>query len=137
MKKLILFAAMILVTGIAFGQALQKGNLVGTHVITVNLQPGVTIEKFMDFYKTKVIPEIEKNTPNMKMYMVKGIRGENKESFGMMVVFKTSQERDKYYNVDGSDSEMGKSVNAKVKPVMDELLKLGTLTSKYTDWVIE
>jgi len=137
MKKLILIAAVILMAGITYGQGLQKGNLIGTHVVTVSLMPGVTMEKFMDFYKTKVIPEIEKNVPNMKGYIVKGIRGENKDSFGEIFVFKSSQERDKYYNADGSDTELGKSVNAKVKPVMDELGKLGTITSKYTDWIVQ
>ena len=96
MKKLILIAAVILMAGITYGKGLQKGNLIGTHVVTVSLMPGVTMEKFMDFYKTKVIPEIEKNVPNMKEYIVKGIRGENKDSFGEIFVFKSSQERDKY-----------------------------------------
>ena len=136
MKKLILIAAVILMAGITYGQGLQKGNLIGTHVVTVSLMPGVTMEKFMDFYKTIVIPEIEKNVPNMKGYIVKGIRGENKDSFGEIFVFKSSQERDKYYNADGSDTELGKSVNAKVKPVLDEAAKLGTITTMYTDWVI-
>ena len=137
MKKLILIAAVILMAGITYGQGLQKGNLIGTHVVTVSLMPGVTMEKFMDFYKTKVIPEIEKNVPNMKGYIVKGIRGENKDSFGEIFVFKSSQERDKYYNADGSDTELGKSVNAKLKPVLDELGKLGTYTTKYTDWIVQ
>jgi len=137
MKKLILIAAVILMAGITYGQGLQKGNLIGTHVVTVSLMPGVTIEKFMDFYKTKVIPEIEKNVPNMKEYVVKSIRGENVNSFGMIAVFKSAQDRDKYYNSDGSDTELGKSVNEKLKTVMDELGKLGTLTTKYNDWIVQ
>jgi hypothetical protein len=137
MKKLILCASVILMTGIAFGQAIEKGNLIGTHVVAVNLMPGVTMEKFIDFYKTKVIPEMEKNMPDVKIYPLKGLRGESTDSYGMMIVFKSSQERDKYYNPDGSDSELGKSVNAKVKPVMDELAKLGTVTTKYTDWIVQ
>ena len=137
MRKLILFAAIILTTGIAFGQTLQKGNLIGSHVVTATLMPGVTMEKYIDFYKTKVIPEMEKNMPNLKIYVVKSIRGENMNSFGMIAVFKSAQERDKYYNTDGSDSELGKSVNAKLKPVMDELGKLGTLTTKYNDWIVQ
>jgi hypothetical protein len=137
MKKLFLLVAIVLMTGIAFGQTLQKGNLIGTHVLTVTLKPGVTIEKYMDFYKTKLIPEWEKNDPNMKVYLIKGIRGENKDSFGVIVIFKSSKDRDKYYNADGSDSEFGKSTNAKLKPVMDELTKLGTDTTKYTDWIVQ
>jgi hypothetical protein len=137
MKKLILITAIILIAGITYGQSLQKGNLVGTHTLTVSLKPGVTMEKYMEFYKTKAIPEIEKSMPPMKVYLVKGLRGENMDSFGMIIVFKSAQERDKYYNADGSGTELAKSVDVKLKPVMDELEKLGTYTSKYTDWIVQ
>jgi hypothetical protein len=137
MKKLILFAAMILMTGLAFGQSLQKGTLIGTHVITITPNSGVTVDKCMEFVKTKLIPEMAKNIPDWKVYLLKGIRGENNNSFGLLYVIKSAQERDKYYNADGSDSELMKSVNAKLKPITDELGKLGTLTTKYTDWIIQ
>jgi hypothetical protein len=137
MKKLLLIAAVILIAGITYGQSLQKGNLVGTHTITVSLKPGATMEKFTDFYKTKVIPEMEKNMPYWKVYLVKGLRGENINSFGLIIVVKSVQDRDKYYNADESDSELGKSTNVKLKPVMDELEKLGTYSSKYTDWIVQ
>jgi hypothetical protein len=137
MKKLILFVAMVLMTGIAFGQTLQKGNLVGTHVWTVTLQPGVTLEKYVEFYKSKTLPEYEKIIPNMKIYLVKGLRGENMNSFGEIMIFKSSQDRDKYYNADGSETELGKSIEAKLKPFLDELGKLGTVTTKYTDWLVQ
>lgn len=137
MKKLFLISAVILIAGITYGQSLQKGNLVGTHTITVSLKPGVTMEKYTDFFNTKVIPEMEKNIPNWKVYLVKGLRGENINSFGFIFVVKSVQDRDKYYNADGSDSELGKSLNMKLKPVLDELEKLGTYTSKYTDWIVQ
>lgn len=137
MKKLFLIVAVILIAGITYGQNLQKGNLVGTHTLTVSLNAGVTMEKYMEFYKTKVIPEMEKNMPNCKVYLVKGIRGENINNFGAIFVIKSAQDRDKYYNADGSDTELGKSLNMKLKPVLDELAKLGTYTSKYTDWIVQ
>jgi hypothetical protein len=137
MKKLILIAAVILMAGITYGQSLQKGTLIGTHVMTVTLMPGVSMEKYMEALKTKLIPEMEKNMPTWKVYLLKGIRGENNNSFGLLYVIKSAQDRDKYYNVDGSDSELGKSLNVKLKPVLDELGKLGTLTTKYTDWLVQ
>jgi hypothetical protein len=137
MKKLILIAVVILMTGIAFGQAIQKGTLIGTHVVTVTLQPGVTMEKYMESFNAKVIPEIEKNYLNWKAYLLKGIRGESNNSFGLLYIIKSAQDRDKYYNADGSSSELGKSVNAKLQPVLDEIGKLGTLTTKYTDWIVQ
>ncbi len=53
------------------------------------------------------------------------------------MVIASEAERDKYYNADGTDSELGKAVNAKVQPIYDELKKLGTFTSDvYTDWLV-
>lgn len=136
MKKLILTAALILMVGITYGQSLQKGNLVGTHVISITLQQGVTMEKFIEFYQSKVMPEYEKNFPGMKPYLVKSIRGENKDSFGGFMVFKSEADRDKYFNPEGGYTEVGSAAYSKLKPVLDELSKLGTMTSIYNDWLV-
>ena len=138
MKKLILItAALLLVAGTTFGQTLQKGNLVGFHVTTVDLKPDVTMEQFQEFYISKVMPEFEKHFPGWKGYSVKGIRGENENSIGMIYVIESEKHRDKYYNEDGSLNELGTATYEKLKPVLDELEKLGTYTTKYTDWVIQ
>ena len=137
MKKLILTAAFIfLLMGVMFGQPLQKGNLIGTHVSTVDLKPDVTMEQFQQFFISKVIPEIEKHYPGWKAYSVKGIRGENENSIGAIYVIKSEEHRDKYYNEDGSLNELGTATQEKLNPVFEELEKLGTFTSTYTDWLI-
>lgn len=136
MKKLIFITVMILLSGFTFGQSLQKGTLIGTHVMTVTLMPGVTIEKFIEFYKSKVMPEYEKNFPGMKAYLIKSLRGENKDSFGGFMVFKSEADRDKYFKTDGSYTDLGTAADQKLKPVFDELAKLGTVTTKYNDWLV-
>lgn len=136
MKKLILISVLILIAGMTYGQTLQKGNFVGLHVLTINLNAGVTLDKFTEFYNTKVIPEMEKVLAPAKIYLIKGIRGENPNSFGVIFVAKTQKDRDKFYNADGTDSELGKQANEKLKPVLDELAKLGSYTTKYTDWLV-
>ena len=50
MKRLILIAAIILVANCSFGQSLKKGNLVGLHVMTVNLASGATMDQFQTFF---------------------------------------------------------------------------------------
>jgi len=137
MKKLILTAALILVLGVTFGQSLKKGNLIGTHVLTVDLKPDITMEQWQEFYISKVIPEGEKHDPNWKVYLVKGIRGENENSIGLIHVVKSEEHRDKYYNEDGSLTEFGKAYQEKLNPVFEELNKLGTYTFTYTDWIIQ
>jgi len=136
MKKLFLFTAIILFSGITFGQTIQKGTVIGTHVMTVTLNPDVTTDKFIEFFHTRLAPEIEKNYAGWKAYLTKGIRGENPNSYGLIYVIKSEKDRDKYYNPDGSASELGKAVNEKLQPVLDEMAKLGTIATKYTDWLV-
>ena len=137
MKKLIVVTALILFTGVTFGQTLQKGNLVGMHILTINLDPDVTMNQFLDFFSSKVIPEIEESFPGWKAYLVKGIRGENANSFGLIYVIESEEDRNKYYNEDGSQNELGNSIVEKVQPILTELNQLGTWTSKYTDWLVQ
>ena len=134
MKKLILLTALILFTGITFGQKLKKGNLIGTHALTIELNPGVTMEKFQDFYLNTYVPEYEKHLQGWKLYMTKSIRGENENTYGFIGVIESEEARDKYIIDEGFRDE---AIIEKLKPVNEELNKLGKVTSdKYTDWLI-
>jgi cytochrome oxidase Cu insertion factor (SCO1/SenC/PrrC family) len=136
MKKLILIAAVILIAGSTSCQTLPKGTCFGLHVVTINLDPNATLNQFLDVWKNKVVPEYAKNF-QADFYLIKGIRGESENCFGAMMVFKSVADRDKYFKSDGSFTETGQAAYDKMKPVMDELAKLGKTTSKYTDWVIQ
>ena len=136
MKRLVLFSAIILLAGMTYGQSLQKGNLIGTHEFNVTLAPGVTMDKYMDFCNSKIKPEVEKLYENWQVYFLKGIRGEKPDKYLMIYVIKTQKDRDKYYNADGTPNELNNQVSAKMQPLMDELNKLGTFTSAYTDWLV-
>ena len=136
MKKIILTAAFILFVGVMYGQSLQKGNLIGTHLLTLELKQGVTMEQFQEFYIKKFIPEFEKIRNGWKVYLVKGIRGEHANSYGLIIVIESEELRDKHYNDDGNLSEFGKAALEKLAPVREELDKLVTFSATYTDWVI-
>lgn len=136
MKRLVLFSAIILIAGMTYGQSLQKGNLIGTHEFNVTLAPGVTMDKYMDFCNSKIKPEVEKLYENWQVYFLKGIRGEKPDKYLMIYVIKAQKDRDKYYNADGTPNELNNQVSAKMQPLMDELNKLGTFTSAYTDWLV-
>jgi len=137
MKKLFLFATILLITGMAFGQDLQKGNVIGLHVLTVTLKPGVTMNQFNDFYINKYLPEMEKNMPEIKGYIIKGVRGENENKFGMIFSFKSVEVRDKYFPMPDKMSDLANAGFQKLQPLYDELDKLGTYSTVYTDWVIQ
>ena len=136
MKNLILTAALILAFGTTFGQILKKGNLLGVHHITVILDPDVTMNQYKDFYTNKVIPEYEKHL-SVKVYLLSGVRGEGANSLGIMWVFDSEDERNKIFSDEGGFSEFGTAQIAKMESVTEELAKLGTWTSKYTDWIIQ
>lgn len=137
MRKLILAGALLLVVGTVGAQELKKGSLVGVHVMTVKLAPGVTIEKFTEFYVKKLIPQVERHRTGWKLYPVKRIRGEQADGFGVMFVIDSEANRDRLYNADGSSSELGKATEAKIQPIRDELKRLGTITADvYTDWLV-
>ncbi|MEX1238117.1 MAG: hypothetical protein WEB30_00310 [Cyclobacteriaceae bacterium] len=136
MKNVMLTSALVLVAALAFGQSLKKGNLVGLHVATINLSPDVTMNQYKDFFVNSAIPEYKKHY-GAEIYLAKGIRGENINSFAFIFVFESEKMRDKYFNADGSANDVGKAVSEKMQPTMDKLNKLGASTSKYTDWVVQ
>lgn len=136
MKKLLIITALVLLAGIAYGQTLKKGNLIGVHVMSVELKPGATMEQYVDFYTKKVIPAWEKSQEGVKLFMLKGIRGEQKDEIGLMVQFPDEAARDKSYNADGSMTEFGEKIQEKMAPILGEAEKIGTSTSKYTDWLV-
>lgn len=136
MKKLLFMTTLILLTGLTFGQTLQKGNFIGFHVYTITLAPGVTMDQFSDFSNKKLNPEYEK-VFQCKVYSLQGIRGECPNCIAGMVVWKTEADRDKFFNKEGSLTEAGQAAMAKIQPILDEMAKLGTATSKYTDWLVK
>ena len=73
------------------------------------------------------------------MYIAKGIRGENKNVFGLIYFADSEEARDKYFTDDGDGprNELGTSAYEKLQPITKELQKLGTYTSTYTGWVIQ
>ncbi|HEY6978070.1 MAG TPA: hypothetical protein VH396_17340 [Chitinophagaceae bacterium] len=136
MKKLLLITALIVTINFSFAQSLQKGNLVGLHVITTKLNAGATMDQFKEFFISKVLPVYEKEF-KAKGYLVKAVRGDNNNSFGIIWIFDTEQDRDKYFNSDGTPNNAGKSAMEKVNVVEEELKKFGTYDTKYTDWVVQ
>jgi hypothetical protein len=137
MKNLFIFILLFTAVCAVKGQSLQKGNLVGMHVITFDLKPGYTIDQAIDFIMKKYIPAAEKSFPGTKFYLVKGIRGENANRIGQIEVFESEAIRDKYFTKDGSLTDTGNEAMKKMQPVIDEYAPMGTYTTVYTDWIIQ
>jgi hypothetical protein len=142
MKTLIgiVILPMMLTASLSFGQGLglQKGNLFGVHVITVNLRPHVTLDEFAAFFVSHVIPEYEKQWTGLRGYLVRSVRGEYKNSLAIVWVFKTEAARNRYFTADDKPNELEKAAFERVKPIEEELKQYGTYTVKYMDdWVVQ
>jgi hypothetical protein len=137
-KLLFIFSLFMLTSCVAFGQELKKGTLVGVHVFSdVKLASGVTMEQFVNAYNTKLIPALEKARSGWKCYPIKRIRGDSAPAYGVMIIIPSEKERDKYFNADGSDNELGKSADRTMERAVKELEKLGTMPDdRYIDWLI-
>jgi hypothetical protein len=122
--------------GSSFGQSLEKGNLLGIHNLTVNLDPDVTMNQYKEFVLTKMIPAWEEHF-EMKVYLLHAIRGEHANSLGFAFIYESDEIRNKYWNDDGSPSELWNTQAEKVQAINDEGSKLGTWTSSYNDWVVQ
>ncbi len=94
------------------------------------------MDQFVDFIDEKLMPAWEKANPGIKIFTMKGIRGEHMNEIGTIVQFKDEAARDKSYNADGSITEFGQKVQEKMAPIVVEAEKIGTWTSKYTDWIL-
>ena len=138
MKKLLIITALLLIVGVSFGQSLKKGTVLGTHAISVVLNPDVTLNQYLDFMNNKLKPEFEKNFPGVQILVLKGTRGENKNGIGMLYVVESVEVRDKYWPKDGESSEIAKSALEKMQATMEEWAKMEVdFSTKYTDWIIQ
>lgn len=141
LKRMVIIAAIFLIPAICHAQGLERGSLIGVHVVTVNLKPNVTIEDFIKFYVEHVLPEYEKNWPGLKGYLLKSFFSDSKNKFAIVWLFKTVEDRNRNFNADGSANELEKAALAKVKPIEDKLKAMyGDYTIQYTredDWVVQ
>ena len=131
MKKLIIAVAFILFAGVAFGQTIQKGSVLALRIDVSTLNPGVTMNQYMDFMMNKFAPEFEKLFPGAKVFILKADRGEHKGEYAMLTFVESVEARDKLF---GAEDAGGQGT---MMPLMEELGKFATTSGKYTDWVIQ
>ncbi|MFN7119897.1 MAG: hypothetical protein ACK4TA_24090 [Saprospiraceae bacterium] len=141
MKKLLFTTLVLLAASFTFGQAIQKGNMVSVHIITVELKPNVTLEQVIDYYNTKWLPDAEKYF-GWKGFIAKGIRGsasvENKLAFIFQI--KTEADRDKFFKMaEGGTAlnELGQKTWAQFAPTNQGLQALATIKEEWADWLIK
>ena len=136
MKKITILVASLLLGFYSFSQTLQKGNLLGIHEVSVELNGKTTMQEFVDFFTNKYAPAFAKAF-SAEIRVLKYVRGEAKNKLGYIFIIKNEAERNKYFNQDGSFNAAGKQAFTKVKSISDELDKLGKTSGGYTDWIVQ
>ncbi|MBT7654098.1 MAG: nuclear transport factor 2 family protein [Flavobacteriaceae bacterium] len=116
--------------------SLNQGSLMGIHTLKINLKRGATMEQFENYFLNETIPNYEKEFKGAKVNLVKGIRGENKGDMGMIWIFESNEARDLFYDSDGAPTKLNQEVNQRLRTVDEGLSKIGTWTSRYTDWSV-
>jgi len=139
MKKNLMIIALIFIMGVTYGQTFQKGNLVGFHVVTVDLDPDVSLNQWKEFAIDTYFPAFNKAFEGeVALYLADGERGKFENFVGFFIVFKTIEVRNKYIPEEGKNTELWKSKWEEVKPIYDDLEKMGSWSREhYTDWLIQ
>jgi hypothetical protein len=136
MRKLLVITALILFAGVAFGQTLNKGGVIGIHEWTLKLNPDVTMNQFLDFWKEKCIPKMKEVVPEMTPIVLKGIGENNKYEYAGLYYYNSIEDLRKYWSEDGTPTEKGAIVLEKYGPIMAEFPKFGDFTYTAKDWII-
>jgi hypothetical protein len=139
MKKLLVVTVLLLFVGIAIGQTLKKGCVLGVHHITnIVLAEGATMDDFIEFNLQTYIPAFEKALPGVKLFLVEGNRGEEQDNFGLLFYCESVKVRDQYWpEKDVTSEKANAALEIHLGPVMEEFDKIVTSTSSgQTDWTI-
>ncbi len=119
------------------GQILPEGSIVSLHLMTVTLDPDVTMNQFLDFFANKWIPAVEENTEGIDGILLKWDRGENPNLYAYMWVFESQEARSRYWPKPDQSTEAWNAVIEKLMPVIDEFRRLGSWEEVYTDWIVQ
>jgi hypothetical protein len=138
MKKLLFVTALLLFAGIAFGQTLKKGAILGIYETTITLKTDVTMDQLLDFLTNKWYPEINKLTEGegVTFFLLQGDRGENTGNIAWGIYCESEEVRNTYWPGDGSGSGKGGQLWQKMGPLTEELNKLITYENDGGDWKI-
>jgi hypothetical protein len=118
-------------------QTLHKGAVLAIKNFTLILQPDVTMNQFLDFYKNKQIPQFEKSFPGVKLFVLKGDRGEKKYQYVEIQYFESVEVRDKYWKDLDVPTDEGKLAKEKMLGIFEETFKyVVDWTEESTEWII-
>jgi len=88
----------------------------------VTLRPGVTMDQYLDFLKTRYASEYNKNFPGSKLIIGSPDSWRKKNQYSFFYTFESEKEYQKYYINDGKDmSDECKAGWEKMKSIKQEV----------------
>jgi hypothetical protein len=113
------FLLLCLFIGIGMTQlAAQKSNYVSGAVVfdsyIVTLRPDITMDQYLDFLKTKYVPEYDKYFPGSKMIIASPDSWKKENQYGSFIYFEKPEVYDKYY-------PNGKEMSAECKAAWEKV----------------
>lgn len=135
MKKLVIITALVLFAGVAFGQTIEKGDVIGIHAWTLKLNPDVTMNQFLELWDNTAVPALKKAIPEQTPFLLKGIGANNKFEYAGLYYYNSIEDFRKYWKEDGP-TEKGAAVMQTYGPLLEEISKLGEFTYTAKDWII-
>ena len=138
MRKLLVITTLVLFTGIAFGQTIKKGAILGIYETEITLKPDVTMDQFLDFCNNKWYPAINKllEGEGVTFFMLQSDRGAKKGNFAWGIYCESEEVRNKYWPGDGSGTGKFRPIGEKMQPLNEELNKLITYKNVGADWKV-
>lgn len=96
----------------------RKNVVFDSYVVT--LRPGVSMDQYVDFLKTKVVPEYDKNFPGSKMTIGCPDSWREKNQYCFLYSFDSVKEFNKYITIGTEMSDEVKAATARMESVRQE-----------------
>ena len=116
---------------------LSKDNLMGFHKLNVTLNNGYTMQDFENYFTKTLIPAYNSAFMGAKVHLIKGIKGKDVNSLGMLWIFESSEFVSKFWNSNGTSTDLNNSINEGLNDINAGLSVIGSWTSEFTDWTVQ
>jgi hypothetical protein len=92
------------------------------------------MDQFVEHWNKNILSEMKLTMPEMKAYILKGLELEN--TYAGLYYWNSLEDMGKYYNEDGSATELGAAAFEKLMPLIEDLSKFGEFTWEQENWLI-
>jgi hypothetical protein len=140
MRPLRTLAAGLMLAAIAptHSHELPPGTLFGVKVMDIRLVKGRSLDEFIAFYQSAVVPEYERRFEGLRIQVLKSARGPNYNSLAALFIFESAEKRDRYFDGDGKTTVLGDAALRGVQPVRQRMIaEYGSWTgNELDDWIV-